>query len=57
LDVRLTTCFGKNIVTKSREAMVGLSEGQLTEASEEGLGSRGAVVPMMMIMMEKGGQD
>jgi len=26
-------------------------EGQLTEASEEGLGSKGAVVPMMMMMM------
>jgi len=29
---------GKNIVTKSKEAMAGLSEGQLTGASEEGLG-------------------
>jgi len=28
--------------------MAGLSEGQLAEASEEGLGSKGAVVPMMM---------
>ena len=25
--------------------------GQLAEASEEGLGSKGAVVPMMMMMM------
>ena len=25
--------------------------GQLTEDSEEGLGSKGAVVPMMMMMM------
>jgi len=49
LDVR--TCSGKNIVTKSKEAMAGLSEGQLAEASEEGLGSKGAVVPMMMMMM------
>jgi len=40
----------KNIVTKSKEAMAGLSEGQLAEASEEGLGSKGAVVPMMMMM-------
>ena len=31
--------------------MVGLSEGQLAEASEEGLVSKGAVVPMMMMMM------
>ena len=29
--------------------MVGLSEGQLAVASEEGLGSKGAVVPMTMI--------
>ena len=26
LDVRLTNCSGKNIVTKSKEAMAGLSE-------------------------------
>jgi hypothetical protein len=26
-------------------------EGQLAEASEEGFGSKGAVVPMMMMMM------
>jgi hypothetical protein len=26
-------------------------QGQLAEASEEGLGSKGAVVPMMMMMM------
>jgi len=51
LDVRLTTCSGKNIVTKSKIAMAGLSEGQLAEASEEGLGSKGAVVPMMMMMI------
>jgi len=38
---------------KSKEAMVGLSERQLAEASEEGLGSKGAVVPMMMMMMVK----
>jgi len=31
--------------------MAVLSEGQLAEASEEGLGSKGAVVPMMMMMM------
>jgi len=31
--------------------MVGLSEGQLAEVSEEGLGSKGAVVPMMMVIM------
>jgi len=48
LDVRLTICSGKNIVTKSKEGMAGLSEGQLEEASEEGLGSKGAVVPMMI---------
>jgi hypothetical protein len=35
LDVRLTTCSGKNIVTKSKK---------------EGLGSKRAVVPMMMMM-------
>jgi len=34
---------------KSKEAMAGLSEGQLAEASEEGLGLKGAVVPMMMM--------
>jgi len=34
----LGTCSGKNIVTKSKEAMAGLSEGQLAEASEEGNG-------------------
>jgi len=51
LDVRLTTCSGKNIGTKSKEAMAGLSEGQLAEASEEGLGSKGAVMPVMMMMM------
>jgi len=51
LDVGLTTCCGKNIVTKSKESMVGLSEGQLAEVSEEGLGSKGAVVPMMMVIM------
>jgi len=49
LDVRLTTYSGKNIVRKSKEAMAGLSEGQLAEASEEGLDSKGAVVPMMMV--------
>ena len=27
--------------------------GQLAEASEEGLGSKGAVVPIMMMMMNK----
>jgi len=48
LDVRLTTSSGKNIVTKSKEAMAGLSQGQLAEASVEGLGSKGAVVPMMI---------
>jgi len=36
---------------KSKEATAGLSEGQLAEASEEGLGSKGAVVPMMMMTM------
>ena len=36
---------------KSKEATAGLSEGQLAEASEEGLGSKGAVVPMMMMML------
>ena len=41
MDVRLTTCSGKNIVTKSKEATAGLSEGQLAEASEEGFGSKG----------------
>jgi len=51
LDVRLTTCSGKNIVTKSKSVMTGLSEGQLAEASEEGLGSKGVVVPMMMMIM------
>ena len=30
---------------------VTLSEKQMAEASEEGLGSKGAVVPMMMMMM------
>jgi len=49
LDVRLTTCSGKNIDTKSEKAMAGLSEGLLAEASEKGLGSKGAVVPMMVI--------
>jgi len=49
LDVRLSTCSGKNIVTKPKEVMAGLSEGQLAEASEEGLGSKGAVVSMMMM--------
>jgi len=48
LDVRLTTRSGKNIVIK--EAMAGLSEGQLAGDSEEGLGSKGAVVPMMVKM-------
>jgi len=51
LDVRLSTCSGKNIVTKSKEALAGLSEGQLAEASEEGLGSKGAVASMMIMMM------
>jgi len=31
--------------------MAGLSEGQLAEVSEEGLGSKGAVVPMMMMVV------
>jgi len=51
LDVRLTACCGKNIVMKSIEATAGLSEGQLAGASEEDLGSKGAVVPIMMMMM------
>ena len=42
MDARLTICSRKSIVTKSKEAK---------EASEEGLGSKGAVVPMMMMMM------
>jgi len=50
LDVRLTACSRKNIVKKSKEAMARLSEGQLAEASEEGLGSKGAVVPMIMMI-------
>jgi len=32
--------------------MAGLSEGQLAGDSEEGLGSKGAVVPMMMMMQD-----
>ena len=32
--------------------MAGLSEGQLAEASEEGLGSKGAVVLLLMLMMK-----
>jgi hypothetical protein len=40
----------KNIVTKSKEATAGPFEGRLAEASEEGLGSKRAVVPMMMMM-------
>jgi hypothetical protein len=40
LDVRLTTCSGKNIVMKSKK---------------EGLGSKRAVVPMMMMMMNNQG--
>jgi len=55
LDVRLTTSSGQNIVTKSKEALARLSEGQLAEASEEGLGSKGAVVPMMMMKLQKVG--
>jgi hypothetical protein len=35
---------------KSKEAMAGPFKGRLAEASEEGLGSKRAVVPMMMMM-------